>query len=132
MKEAVPLPPPVVAEEVVEKPKKGRKPKAVEVKETATVVSEGEAVAAPAPNKGRKPKSKETAPVPPAAPLPTFSPPQTEASADPDDEELPVNLFLFNGVQFLIDDLHNVYDFQSQELLGVFDHSSQSLRRVEP
>jgi len=174
-----PSPPSLVAEKVVEKPKKGgktkavevketapvvseaeavaapaakkgRKPKAVEVKETAPVVSEGEAVAAPAAKKGRKPKSKETASVPPtvvveeqreggagvggrASASTLFDAVESEGtvgSPAPDEEDLPVNLFLFDGVQFLIDDLHNVYDFHSQELVGSFDPLSHSIRTI--
>ena len=114
---------------VVEKPKKGGKTKAVEVN---PVVSEGEAVAAPAAKKGRKPKSKEVVPVPPTMVVDE----QREGGAGgtvgspAEEEDLPVNLFLFDGVQFLIDDLHNVYDFHSQELVGSFDPLSHSIRTI--
>ena len=35
-----------------------------------------------------------------------------------EEEELQVSIFMYEGQQYLIDDLNNVYDFTSQDKIG--------------
>jgi len=46
---------------------------------------------------------------------------------DQDDEETQVSVITVNGKQFLMDDQFLVYDFTSQEHIGNFDNSTQSI-----
>jgi hypothetical protein len=62
----------------------------------------------------KKPRATKTAPPPPA-------------TNDDADDSADVSLFEFQGKQFLIDDLSRVYDVNTQDEIGRFDPSSNSL-----
>ena len=94
-----------------EKPKvvKEEKPKAAK-EEKPKVVKEEKPKAA----KEEKPKAvKEVKPV-----VVEEKPTVAEEKEADDEEELQVSIFMYEGQQYLIDDVNNVYDFTSQDKIG--------------
>ena len=74
-----------------------------------------------------KKKTKEVLP-PAVTPSPPTVTVQDVNSDDDDDEDpLQVSILSLNGKQYLIDDDKTVYDFQSQEPIGTFNTSTQSI-----
>jgi hypothetical protein len=69
----------------------------------------------------KKPRATKTSTAPPTAP-PTATPTNDDA-----DDSADVSLFEFQGKQYLIDDLSRVYDLNTQDEIGRFDPSSNSL-----
>jgi hypothetical protein len=76
--------------------------------------------AAPTPPPPAPPKAAE-----PAKPLVTG--PTTVNDGDDDAEELQVSVFEYNQKKYLIDDNNNVYDYESQEMIGHFKDNTLQL-----
>ena len=113
---------PVVTEETVlqpvvveQKPKKGKAKKAtVDDQFVSEVVSLANAVVATNDDKPKRKYTKKTAPIE-----------TTIADNDNDnDTQLAVDVFDFQGKQFLIDDQQRVFDFHSHDLVGRFVNDS--------
>lgn len=145
-----PSPPSLVQVEVVDKPKKAAK-----VKEAAPAVAkeqtEGETVDTPAAKKGRKSKKETVVPSVPETVVPALidslptlpvvkkekkakaappTPPtiHSEDLDNNDDDPLPVEPFIIDGVTYLIDHSSlDLYDFTTHDPIGRFDPSSSSL-----
>jgi len=84
------------------------------------------------PSKTPKKKSNDDKPLKKPRATKTSPSPAPTANADPDphadpDDSADVSLFEFQGKQFLIDDLSRVYDINTQDEIGRFDPSSNSL-----
>ena len=90
---------PKVAKE--EKPKVAKEEKPKVVKESKPKVAKEE-----------KPKSAAKEEVKPTVTT------VAEEKEEEDEEELQVSIFMYEGQQYLIDDLNNVYDFTSQDKIG--------------
>ena len=43
---------------------------------------------------------------------------EEKEDGEEEEEELQVSIFMYEGLQYLIDDLNNVYDFTSQDKIG--------------
>jgi hypothetical protein len=72
------------------------------------------------------PKTAKATPPKPSDPIP---PPSNESNDDDDAEPLQVSILNLNGTQYLLDDNNTVYDFQSQDPIGKFNPSNQSISR---
>ena len=46
------------------------------------------------------------------------------------DDELDVEPFIFNGIQYLIDDLNNIYHFDNHNLIGIFNPNDNLLNLI--
>jgi hypothetical protein len=129
----IPLPPPskkesakaAVAELIAEVPKNADPVKETKTKETKPKVAKE---TKPKAAKEEKPKAvKETKPKaakeakPKADAKEEVKPTVTavaEEKEEGEEEELQVSIFMYEGQQYLIDDLNNVYDFTSQDKIG--------------
>jgi hypothetical protein len=128
------------------KPRAPRKPKTtvatsnepIVYNEVVTEQSTVEEVKAKKPRAPRKSQTV-TAPAPAAVetvvePLvvePPSLPPSTpilpEEHQDDDDGSINATEFIYNGVQYLIDDEYNVYSNDTQEIVGIYDPVSKTL-----
>jgi hypothetical protein len=56
--------------------------------------------------------------------------PAPPTADEPADVELSVSIFKFNDKTYLIDEQQNVYDFQTHDIIGVFNKHKNDIDRV--
>jgi hypothetical protein len=117
-------------------PKKGKKAAEKEDDFVADLVSlaNNKPAAAPVQETAEKPKRKytkkdkaEEKPVPVVVAPPTPVQEDDDANDDDDEGELNVDIFLHKGKQYLIDDDKRVFDFESHELIGMFNDATNEI-----
>ena len=118
------------------KPRAPRKPKTTTATaaETVAVTEEAKPKKPRAPRKSKTDIAPEIAPavetvVEPLAVEPPSVRPSTPILTEEEDDDGSINAteFIYNGVQYLIDDEYNVYSNDTQEIVGVYDPVSKIL-----
>jgi len=114
---------------VESKPKPDKKPRAKKNDDKIEPVNNLNADTTDPAKKQRKPRAKKidnpTTTTTPVVPLPELT--SDENSDDTTDDTTDVSILEYHGKQFLIDDNNIVYDFATQDEIGKFDRSSNSL-----
>ena len=99
-------------------------------KDAAKAIEKAAKDAAKAIEKAAKP-AKSTKKPPLAIPVIAHNSPQPLAANDDEEEEeeLECEVFLFDGVEYLIDSENTVYDRNTQAIIGTFDTIAQTIRK---